>query len=112
MHHHGCGGDGDIGHRILLCLMKLGLSHIEIRSFLKVGGHCCSRVYNISSNREKVEQPRKHTLNAYSLAEFRAFIDGLDEEDSFPCAHRRPKFYILGEKLTCKKDIPTLRRSN
>ena len=82
--------------------MKLGLSHIEIRSFLKVGGYRCSRVYNISSNREKVDKPRHHALNANSLAAFRAFMDGLDVEDGYPCSHRRPKFYVLGEKVTWK----------
>ena len=54
VNQHGQGGDGDLGDGILLCLMKLGLSHVDIRSFLKVGGYCCSRVYNISSNQEKV----------------------------------------------------------
>ena len=57
------GSDGDAVDGLLVCLIKYGLSHIEIKSFLPVGGYRLSRlkkvyVYNKGkSERKKLVMP-------------------------------------------------------
>ena len=43
----GATGDGDIGDGILLCLRNLGLSILEIRSILPVGGSRMTRLQSL-----------------------------------------------------------------
>ena len=47
---HGVRGDGDVADGILICLQKIGLSDIEIRSFLPVGGSRLHRVRQFVTN--------------------------------------------------------------
>ena len=39
---HGTGGDYDLADDILICLIKIGLSQIEIKSILSTDIHCAS----------------------------------------------------------------------
>ena len=88
-------GDKDIGDGILMCLQKIGLSAIEIRSFLKVGGSRLSRIIKFTTNCNAAPRLlRYHALSQISVDYFKNYIISLDVEDGFACAHRRPKFYV------------------
>ena len=88
-------GDGNITNRILLCLLKIGLSTIEIQSMIKVGGWQLNRLQNFTTNQDRVVLPRSHALSTKSVDIFRDFFKQLDGEDGFLCSHWRPKFYVL-----------------
>ena len=96
---HGLDSDGDVGDGIILCLMRCGLSFIEIRSVLPVGGYRLSRLKHFTGySTRSTRKPVYHAFNNATVDVFKTFIDSLHVEDGFPCAHRRPKFYVITEK--------------
>ena len=101
---HGHLGYGNIGDGILVCLMKVGLSIMEIQSVIKVGGYQLTRLKKITSNSDSIILPRAHTLSVQPVNLFKTFFETLDGEDSIPCAHHRPKYYVLkeGKQITWK----------
>ena len=93
---HGHMKDGNIANGIFLCLLKIGLSTIEIQSMIKVGGESrLTRLQKITTNQDRVVLPCSHELSTKLVDIFRDFFKQLDSEDGFLCPHRRPKFYVL-----------------
>ena len=93
-HRHGCASDGDIGDGILLCLLKLDMSTVEIQSFLPVGSSRLTRLRKFQSHSNNLRVRAHHALSNEEILTFKCFFESLEVEDGFPCAHRRPKFYI------------------
>ena len=87
-------GDGNIADRFLLCLLKIGLSTIEIQSMIKVRGLRLTRLRKFTTNQDRVVLPCSHVLSIKSVDIFRDFFEQLDGEDGFLCPHRRPKFCV------------------
>ena len=88
-------GDGNIADVILVCLLKIGLSTIEIQSMIKVGGLQLTRLRKFATNQDRVVLPRSHALFTESVDIFKYFFEQLDGEDRYLCTHWSLKFYVL-----------------
>ena len=76
-------------------LKTLGLSDIELKSFLKVGS---PRIIQVVLNKPKA--PRKATKHAASDSDTSRIINFImshNLEPGYPCAHRSIPLYIKGE---------------
>ena len=102
---HGVDGDGDVGDGIITCLQKLNFSFIEIQSILPIGSSRLTRVIKLQSSRNREKRVRRHALSTASRALFSSYMESLDCEDGFPCAHRRPKRYIISDNVITWKAI-------
>ena len=93
---HGVGGGGHVSDGILMCLQKLNLSCLEIQSFLPVGSARLCRVKRLKScSLIPQRNLHKHDLSSISVRLFRYFMESLDTEDGFACAHWQIKRYIV-----------------
>ena len=102
---HGADGDSDVGDGIITCLQKLKFSFIDIQSILPIGSSRLTRVNKLKSSRDKEKRVRQHALSSASRAVFSSFMESLDCEDGFPCAHQRPKRYIISDNVITWKAI-------
>ncbi|KAJ1387815.1 hypothetical protein B484DRAFT_303779, partial [Ochromonadaceae sp. CCMP2298] len=92
---------------IILTLLRQGLSQIEIRAVLPVGG---SRVFRLQQALKdpnysalpsrRVRGSTWHALTADEKEAIRAESQYWELEDGFPCAHRRPRQFFGEEGLT------------
>jgi hypothetical protein len=77
---------------IILSLIDQGLSQIQIRMFLGIGGTRIERV------RHYEKTPRKapsHKFSDKTILYVREVVSKWNTEDGFPCTHRKPRQYII-----------------
>ena len=93
-------GEGsNYGDGALMVMILMKLSNIEIQSFIPVGGSRLSRVRKLDKKQITKNRKRSHAMSAKSVMFFCDFMESLDLEDGFPCAHRRPKRYIVSDNV-------------
>ena len=66
---------------MLLSLKHLGLSHVKVWLFLKVGGYCLTRIHNYIKNPSQNRRVGAHALDDVSVKVMQTYIDGIDVED-------------------------------
>ena len=82
---------------IIRSLLAQGLSQIEVRSLLGIGGHRTQRIAKLvgAGEEEKTETrpPPKHACVEEDKEAVRLSVHYFDIEPGYPCAHRKPVQY-------------------
>ena len=83
------------GDGIILALIKLGVSQIEIRSMLGVGGYRVCRLQKAFQNgmvsnehaTRRVRPTPKHAVTSAEIDAIKEHAQTFELEDGFPCSH-------------------------
>jgi hypothetical protein len=77
---------------LILGLIDQGLSQIQIRMFLGCGG---SRVERVRHHERAERKPPSHAFPEATITYLKVIVSQWKTEDGFPCAHRKPRQYLL-----------------
>ena len=91
---------------MILTLIATGSSQIEIRALYGVGGYRVSRL-QAREGREELAEPKpvtpKHACSEEEKLAVRDYITNhYDIEPGYPCAHRKPIYYLADPTLEWK----------
>ena len=94
---------------IIISLLQCGLSEIEIRAVIPVGGSKIDRLRKMLHNGIETLHTRRpprvpaHAVSDECMDRIKSDAMTWEVEDGFSCAHRRPKQYLLDPLLTFTK---------
>ena len=83
----------DAADGMIQAMFDLKFSCNEVRVLFGVGGHRIDRIKQKKVAGRK-SNPR-HAATAADILRLTAHMDAFPKEDAFPCAHRRPRQYLL-----------------
>ena len=103
------GREWETSDGIVINLIQSGFSEMEIRAIIPVGGYKIGRlrdVLKVGFEQNHTRRPPRTPAHAVVDADLDAIKQHAltwEVEDGFPCAHRRPKQYLVDPKLTFTK---------
>ena len=100
------GDRSDLLNGVIMALVQNNLSNVEIRAMTGCGVSKITRVRKILKSPARAKtQPRRpaHACAQKDLDNIRFHLEGLNTEDGYPCAHRRPIKFFTTAMLTWKK---------
>ena len=88
---------------MIMALIQQNLSCDQIRSVFGCGNSRIKRIRNIMKEPTLLDKKRpspKHAVRKEDLENLKEHLSGYDTEDGFPCAHRRPRKFLIVQGLT------------
>jgi hypothetical protein len=101
--------EAEIADGIIMGLIVMGMSNIEIRNTIKIGGHRLQRLRNrIKLGEDYIPPVHRRAHQAFNEATLEFLFSIMESwrerlEDGFPCPHRRIKSYFFEAGITWKK---------
>ena len=96
------GKDRLVGNALISSMLKMGLSYIEIQALFKCGKGRICRVNNPGKYSREANE-NSTWLKVRDKENFVKFMETLDTQQGFACAHRKPLFYTTEQGLSWKK---------
>ncbi|CAM6105554.1 unnamed protein product [Calypogeia fissa] len=103
----GYGGlEWEQGEGIIITLLNQGLSQKEIRALIPVGGYKIHRIKCavdfgfVDFHTKRPKRVPVHAVTSDQLQFLKVDVNSWKVEDGFPCAHHRPRTYLLEENIT------------
>lgn len=98
-------GDSEEAKGFIISMISMGMSQIEIRSIIPVGGYRVAAWQKRVALGETYIAPQRSASHKFNEAT-RIFLSGVMEtwnlEEGFPCPHRRLKSYFVEDGMTWK----------
>jgi hypothetical protein len=80
---------------VIVNLINLGLSNVEIRALIGVGGSRVARLRANPSDTSQKSHVPGHAVTAEDIVRITSHMKGFPKEDVFPYAHRTARQYLL-----------------